>query len=34
MDPQQIKTALGPGLLSFPVTPFDADNKFAPGRRW
>ncbi|MHA7868667.1 MAG: 5-dehydro-4-deoxyglucarate dehydratase [Salipiger thiooxidans] len=30
MDPQQIKTALGAGLLSFPVTPFDADNKFAP----
>lgn len=30
MDPQQIKTALGSGLLSFPVTPFDAENRFAP----
>ncbi len=30
MDPQQIKVALGSGLLSFPVTPFDADNRFAP----
>jgi len=30
MDPQQIKSALGSGLLSFPVTPFDADNRFAP----
>lgn len=30
MDPQHIKTALGSGLLSFPVTPFDVDNKFAP----
>lgn len=30
MDPQQIKAALGSGLLSFPVTPFDAENRFAP----
>lgn len=30
MDPQHIKTALGSGLLSFPVTPFDAQNRFAP----
>lgn len=30
MDPQQIKTALGSGLLSFPVTPFDANDRFAP----
>ena len=29
MTPQDIKKALGSGLLSFPVTPFDADNKFA-----
>ncbi|SLN23822.1 putative 5-dehydro-4-deoxyglucarate dehydratase [Aquimixticola soesokkakensis] len=29
MDPQKLKSALGSGLLSFPVTPFDADNKFA-----
>ncbi len=30
MDPQQIKSALGSGLLSFPVTPFDAEGRFAP----
>lgn len=30
MDPQQIKTSLGSRLLSFPVTPFDAENRFAP----
>lgn len=29
MQPQQIKEKLGAGLLSFPVTHFDADNKFA-----
>lgn len=29
-DPQQIKTALGAGLLSFPVTPFGADGAFNP----
>ncbi|OCX67241.1 5-dehydro-4-deoxyglucarate dehydratase [Thioclava sp. SK-1] len=29
MDPKQIKQALGSGLLSFPVTPFDANNNFA-----
>lgn len=29
MDPQQIKIALGSGLLSFPVTPFDVENGFA-----
>lgn len=35
MDPQHIKTALSSGLLSFPVTPFDADLRFAaePYRR-
>ncbi|GGB21427.1 5-dehydro-4-deoxyglucarate dehydratase [Allosediminivita pacifica] len=30
MDPTQIKAALGSGLLSFPVTPFDAGGRFAP----
>ena len=30
MDPQELKTALGAGLLSFPVTPFGADGAFAP----
>lgn len=30
MDPHQMKTALGSGLLSFPVTPFDTENRFAP----
>lgn len=30
MDPQQIKSALASGLLSFPVTPFDEANNFAP----
>ncbi|TRW94201.1 5-dehydro-4-deoxyglucarate dehydratase [Paracoccus sp. M683] len=30
MDPQQIKAALGSGLLSFPVTPFDDEDRFAP----
>ncbi|MCL5778091.1 5-dehydro-4-deoxyglucarate dehydratase [Limibaculum sp. FT325] len=29
-DPQEIKAALGAGLLSFPVTPFGADGAFAP----
>lgn len=29
MNPEEIKIALGSGVLSFPVTPFDADNKFA-----
>nr|4UR8_A Chain A, KETO-DEOXY-D-GALACTARATE DEHYDRATASE [Agrobacterium tumefaciens]4UR8_B Chain B, KETO-DEOXY-D-GALACTARATE DEHYDRATASE [Agrobacterium tumefaciens]4UR8_C Chain C, KETO-DEOXY-D-GALACTARATE DEHYDRATASE [Agrobacterium tumefaciens]4UR8_D Chain D, KETO-DEOXY-D-GALACTARATE DEHYDRATASE [Agrobacterium tumefaciens]5HWJ_A Chain A, Probable 5-dehydro-4-deoxyglucarate dehydratase [Agrobacterium fabrum str. C58]5HWJ_B Chain B, Probable 5-dehydro-4-deoxyglucarate dehydratase [Agrobacterium fabrum s len=29
MDPEQIKTALGSGLLSFPVTHFDAEGRFA-----
>lgn len=28
MTPQEIKTALGAGLLSFPVTHFDAEEKF------
>jgi 5-dehydro-4-deoxyglucarate dehydratase len=28
MDPQSLKTALGSGLLSFPVTPFGADGTF------
>ncbi|MGG7564876.1 5-dehydro-4-deoxyglucarate dehydratase [Rhodovulum sp. DZ06] len=31
MDPQQLKTAMGQGLLSFPVTPFGADGGFAEG---
>lgn len=30
MTPDTLKTALGSGLLSFPVTHFDADNRFAP----
>jgi 5-dehydro-4-deoxyglucarate dehydratase len=30
MDPQEIKAALGAGLLSFPVTPFGADGAFDP----
>jgi 5-dehydro-4-deoxyglucarate dehydratase len=30
MTPDQLKSALGSGLLSFPVTHFDADGKFAP----
>lgn len=30
MTPEQLKTALGSGLLSFPVTHFDAEGKFAP----
>lgn len=30
-DPNEIKAALGAGLLSFPVTPFGADGAFAPG---
>lgn len=29
-DPQQIKAALGAGLLSFPVTPFGSDGAFNP----
>lgn len=29
MDPQNIKVALGAGLLSFPVTPFGPDGRFA-----
>lgn len=29
-DPQQIKAALGAGLLSFPVTPFGTDGAFNP----
>lgn len=28
MDPQRLKTVLGAGLLSFPVTPFDAEGRF------
>ncbi|WP_158964966.1 5-dehydro-4-deoxyglucarate dehydratase [Chachezhania sediminis] len=31
MDPQTLKSALGAGLLSFPVTPFDADGEFNEG---
>jgi 5-dehydro-4-deoxyglucarate dehydratase len=30
MDPQQLKTTLGSGLLSFPVTDFDAAGDFRP----
>ena len=30
MTPDQMKAALGSGLLSFPVTHFDAENRFAP----
>src|SRR5690554_1004340 len=30
MDVQELKTALGAGLLSFPVTHFDADGQFNP----
>jgi 5-dehydro-4-deoxyglucarate dehydratase len=30
MDPQSLKTRIGSGLLSFPVTPFDPGNRFAP----
>lgn len=30
MEPQQIKQKLGAGLLSFPVTHFDAEGRFAP----
>ncbi len=30
MTPQEIKAALGAGLLSFPVTHFDAEGKFQP----
>ncbi|WP_275785892.1 5-dehydro-4-deoxyglucarate dehydratase [Pararhizobium gei] len=30
MTPQEIKSALGAGLLSFPVTHFDAEGKFRP----
>ena len=28
MTPQELKAALGAGLLSFPVTAFDADGAF------
>jgi 5-dehydro-4-deoxyglucarate dehydratase len=31
VTPQDIKARIGSGLLSFPVTPFDADNKFNAG---
>jgi len=30
LEPNAIKAALGAGLLSFPVTPFDADGRFNP----
>jgi 5-dehydro-4-deoxyglucarate dehydratase len=30
MSPQELKTVLGSGLLSFPLTDFDADLQFAP----
>lgn len=31
MEPEALKAALGAGLLSFPVTPFDAEGAFNPG---
>jgi 5-dehydro-4-deoxyglucarate dehydratase len=30
-DPQELKTTISSGLLSFPLTDFDADLRFAPG---
>ena len=30
MTPQELKAQIGSGLLSFPVTPFDAEDRFAP----
>ena len=30
MSPQELKTVLGSGLLSFPLTDFDANLAFAP----
>jgi 5-dehydro-4-deoxyglucarate dehydratase len=30
MTPNDLKTRIGSGLLSFPVTPFDAEDRFAP----
>ena len=30
LDPQELKAKIGSGLLSFPVTYFDADGEFAP----
>ena len=30
MEPNELKSALASGLLSFPVTPFDAEGEFAP----
>ena len=29
MTPNGLKTQIGSGLLSFPVTPFDAEDRFA-----
>ena len=31
MSPQELKIVLGSGLMSFPLTDFDADLRFAPG---
>lgn len=31
MNPQELKTAIGSGLLSFPLTDFDANGDFRPG---
>jgi 5-dehydro-4-deoxyglucarate dehydratase len=31
MQPQELKQAISSGLLSFPITDFDANNKFNPG---
>ena len=30
MNPETLKSTLGSGLLSFPVTPFDSDGRFVP----
>ena len=30
MNPQDLKAQIGSGLLSFPVTPFDGEDRFAP----
>jgi 5-dehydro-4-deoxyglucarate dehydratase len=32
MNPQELKKIISSGLLSFPLTDFDADLKFAPKR--
>ena len=32
MTPNEMALTIGKGLLSFPVTPFDADNRFDTAR--